>query len=380
MKTLGAIFIVAGTAIGGGMIAMPIASASVGFGYSSLIMIAIWAFMFLTSLITLEMNMPFKKGVSISYAAQRYLGKGGGIVSGVTIAFLFYALLAAYMTGGSSILCQIFSIQEYHALVLVILTFIFGGVICAQIKTVDIVNRFLVFVMIAFFLILIWNLIPHVQIPFLQYQTSNLSSHLPLMIPLFFTSFGFHGSIPTIINYIGPDRKKLRFIFFVGSVIPLIVYIIWEMVSLGVLSNEQFLNIKNAGIFTGAMSTIIKWPYFPSIVQSFSFLAVFTSFLGVGIGLFDFIEEHIKTSSRMITGLLTFTPPLLFALFYPEGFIIALCYAAIALSILAVIIPSVVVLKIKTWKMYQKIGLIAVFFVGIAIIIIDLFHINGEIK
>ncbi len=380
MKTLGAIFIVAGTSIGGGMIAMPIASANVGFKYSILTMITVWAFMFLASLILLEISMHFKKGVSVSYAAQKYLGNTGRVVSSITLGCLFYALLAAYMTGGASILCQIFSVQEYHEFVLVALMLIVSGIVCSRTKTVDLFNRVLVSLMIFCFGVLIWNFMPYVKISFLNHQPSDMSSQLLLMIPLFFTSFGFHGSIPTIINYIGPDRQKLRFIFFIGSLIPLAVYSVWEMVSLGVISSDQFLDIKNAPDFVNSISEIVEWSHFPLIFQGFSCLAILTSFLGVGIALFNFIEEQIKTSSKGIAGTLTFLPPLIFALFYPEGFIMALCYAAIALSLLAVIIPSLVALKMRTWKLYQKIGLSLFLFIGISIIVIDLIHIKGAMQ
>lgn len=380
MKTLGAIFIVAGTSIGGGMIAMPIASASIGFKYSIFIMMAIWAFMFLTSLIALEINLHFKKGVSVSYASAKYLGKIGTLISAGSLALLFYALLAAYMSGGASILSQTFFLKEHNSFIITALCIVFGGVICARAKAVDIVNRILVLLMIALFILLVLNLFPHIQLPLLAHTPSPSSMELSLVIPLFFTSFGFHGSIPTIVNYVGPNRAKLRLIFLIGSLIPLLVYIIWESVSLGVLSSDQLSNIQNAGDLTLLMSGIIKWPHFPLIVQGFSFLAIFTSFLGVGIGLFDFIEENIKSPSKTLIGFLTFAPPLAFSLFYPEAFITALCYAAIALSILAVIIPSLVALKMQTWKPHQKTGLYLVFLTGLAIIIMDLIHINGGIK
>lgn len=46
---------------------------------------------------------------------------------------------------------------------------------------------------------------------------------------------------------------------------------------------------------------------------------------------------------RTQTGLITFVPPLLFALYFPQGFIMALGYAAIALAVLAVLLPVALV-------------------------------------
>ncbi|MGL5799711.1 MAG: aromatic amino acid transport family protein, partial [Plesiomonas sp.] len=44
---------------------------------------------------------------------------------------------------------------------------------------------------------------------------------------------------------------------------------------------------------------------------------------------------------------LTFIPPVLFALFYPQGFILALGYAAIPLAILALLLPAAMVRKAR---------------------------------
>jgi tyrosine-specific transport protein len=48
---------------------------------------------------------------------------------------------------------------------------------------------------------------------------------------------------------------------------------------------------------------------------------------------------------RLQTGLLTFLPPLAFALFYPRGFVLALGYAGVALAVLALIIPSLLAMQ-----------------------------------
>ncbi len=372
-KTIGAIFIVAGTTIGGGMIGMPITSAHVGLKYSIFVMLLIWAFMLATSLITLEMNLYFKKGVSISYAAEKFLNKGGKILSTLTIGFLSYALLAAYMTGSAAILCESLGLQSGNKFIIIGLALILGGIICTRVKTVDLINRFLVIIMLGCFVFLIWYLIPSIDPKLLTIEPKNWIIDLPLLVPLFFTSFAFHGSIPTLVNYIGPDRAKLRFIFFAGLSIPLIIYIIWETICLGSIPGE-----KIGGNLDGLVSQLSKIIP-PMFIQGFSLCAILTSFLGVGIGLFDFMKENTKLSSKSYLGAITFIPPLLFALFYPQGFITALCYAAIALSLLAVIIPSFIVLKMNI-KTIPKFALILSILIGILIICLDIYHMTSSFK
>ncbi|MGL5726928.1 MAG: aromatic amino acid transport family protein, partial [Plesiomonas sp.] len=86
-------------------------------------------------------------------------------------------------------------------------------------------------------------------------------------------------------------------------------------------------------------------------VRIFADMALATSFLGVTLGMFDFLADAFRrsdnASGRLQTGLITFIPPLIFALFYPQGFVMALGYAAIALAILALLLPAAMVWKIR---------------------------------
>ncbi|WP_368872758.1 aromatic amino acid transport family protein, partial [Providencia vermicola] len=78
--------------------------------------------------------------------------------------------------------------------------------------------------------------------------------------------------------------------------------------------------------------------------------ALATSFLGVALGLFDYLADLFKRSNRLFgrlqTGVLTFLPPLLSALFF-SSFVQALTYAAVALSVLALIIPALLTLRVR---------------------------------
>ncbi|SUC05558.1 aromatic amino acid transporter [Pasteurella canis] len=61
--------------------------------------------------------------------------------------------------------------------------------------------------------------------------------------PIFFTSFGFHGSIPSLNHYLQGNVKALRFAILTGSTITLVFYIVWQFSTHGVLSQSHFLDI-----------------------------------------------------------------------------------------------------------------------------------------
>ena len=174
--------------------------------------------------------------------------------------------------------------------------------------------------------------------------------------PVFFTAFGFHGSIPSLNKYLGGNVNALRRSILVGSGITLGAYILWQLSTHGLLTQNDFLQIlQEDATLNGlvkATLAITGSSIIAGAVKLFSTLALVTSFLGVGLGLLECIEDLLKRSfnrsaGRITLGLLTFIPPLIFALFYPEGFILALGYAGQMFAFYAVVLPVSLVWKAR---------------------------------
>jgi tyrosine-specific transport protein len=388
-RTLGSIFIVAGTAIGAGMLAMPLAAAGVGFSVTFALLIILWLVMCYTALLLVEVYQYNDADDGLGTLAHRYLGTKGNLITGFAMLFLMYALVAAYISGGGEILSV--SMNDSLGIHLpsvsgpLLFTLIGGGIVCIGTHSVDLINRCLFCTKIVFLVMVLFLMLPHVQ-------NVNLTS-LPLeqglvisSIPLIFTSFGFHGSIPSIVKYMNGDVAKLRKIFIIGSGIPLLVYILWQLATLGSISSTTFVGIiaAESGL-NGLLQAVKEVVDTPSVIISlrvFAALALATSFLGVALGLFDYLADIFKrqdnAAGRLQTGLLTFLPPLVFALFYQKGFIIALGYAAIALSVLALLLPAL--LAMQTRKQHSEgyrvfggnFGLMLALCFGCAIILIQL--------
>ncbi len=384
-RTLGSIFIVAGTTIGAGMLAMPIAAAGNGFLVSLAMLLALWALMCYTALLLVEVYQHESYETGIGSVAQRYLGSGGKFITGFSMMFLMYALTAAYVSGAGEIITSnlksSFAVEMADWMGIVLFTVIGGGVVCFGTSSVDFINRILFTAKIIFLVIILALMMPHVEQQNLLAAPTEKVLILSA-IPVFFTSFGFHGSVPSIVKYMGGDVKKLRVIFIIGSAIPLIAYILWQIATLGSIGTTTFVGIlaENAGLngLLDAIKDVAQSGRTELVAQMFMSLALATSFLGVALGLFDFLADLFKrqdnAAGRIQTGLLTFGPPLVFALFYPKGFVMALGYAAIALSILALLLPSAMAFKSRTLnqRRYQvlggPIGLLIVFLCGIVVI------------
>ncbi|BBU96008.1 tyrosine transporter TyrP [Providencia rettgeri] len=388
-RTLGSVFIVAGTTIGAGMLAMPIAAAGNGFLVSLAMLLVLWALMCYTALLLVEVYQHESHETGIGSVAQRYLGSSGKFITGFSMMFLMYALTAAYVSGAGEIITSnlksSFAIEMADWMGIVVFTVIGGGVVCFGTSSVDFINRILFAAKIVFLVIILALMMPHVEQQNLLAAPTEKVLILSA-IPVFFTSFGFHGSVPSIVKYMGGDVKKLRVIFIIGSAIPLIAYILWQIATLGSIGTTTFVGIlaENAGLngLLDAIKDVAQSGKTELIAQMFMSLALATSFLGVALGLFDFLADLFKrqdnASGRLQTGLLTFGPPLVFALFYPKGFVMALGYAAIALSILALLLPSAMAFKSRTLnqRKYQVLGgglgLSLVFICGIIVIGVQL--------
>ena len=348
-----------------------------------------------TALLLLEVYQHVPADMGLGSLAARYLGRYGQWATGFCMLFLLYALTAAYISGAGELLAS--SLNQWldwtlpPAAGVLIFTAIGGTVVCIGTSLVDLFNRFLFSAKIIFLAIMLALLLPHIhQINLL---TLPLQQGLALSaIPVIFTSFGFHGSIPSIVSYLGGDIRKLRRVFIIGSFIPLVAYIFWQLATLGSIDSPAFtaLLAQNAGLngLLEAIREVVASSHVELAVHLFADLALATSFLGVALGLFDYLADLFQRQNsaggRLQSGLITFLPPLAFALFYPRGFVMALGYAGVALAVLALMLPSLLVMKSRQhhpdapWRVAGgSAALWLVLLCGIAIVVIQFAIVAG---
>lgn len=387
-KFLGSILIVAGTTIGGGMLAMPIISAAVGYRAIALILIAVWLIMCYTALLFVEIYQHTSIKEGFNTITNKYLGSWASLTTGICMMALMYALLAAYISGGGDVLTENLS-QWLHIKIppelgILIFALIFGGIVSLGTRIVDVFNKWIFIVKIIFLTIVLVLLVPQVQYVNLLSLPINKASLL-LVLPVIFTSFGFHVNIPSIVDYMDGNQRKLKRIVIIGSAIPLVIYLLWQLTVLGSIEQFAFLNIlENQSSIQGLLVAIRKMVELPIINISFNVFAVaalVTSFLGVSLGLFDYIADltvkHKQINKTFFVSLLTFVPPVTFALFYPEGFVLALGYAAIPLVFLVLFLPVFLIKRIYRIKnikftLRKKLILLIIICVGILLILLQI--------
>jgi tyrosine-specific transport protein len=352
LKLIGGILLIVGTSIGGGMLALPISATPGGLMSSSLLLLACWAVMTFCAFLILEINLRFPAGSNFISMAQGTLGKAGAWFAWLIYLLLFYCLLAAYSSSGADMLRHTIStflkIDSPAVLNTIVYAGVLGFFVYMGVKSVDYLNRlFMVTKFIAFF-ILVGSIATYIDpLKLGGGQPVLLVASLTIMI----TAFGYSPIIPSLRTYFNGDVAKLRMAILIGSLIPLLVYIIWNLVILGVVPRDGqhgLLPMLTSGTSTtdlpNALSYHLNNEWITILARIFGAMAIATSFLGVALSTSDFLADGLKMpkvgrGKLMILGA-TFIPPLAMSIFYPNAFIQGLRYAGICCTILLIIYPA----------------------------------------
>ncbi len=354
-KILGGILLVAGTTIGAGMLALPAVTGHAGFFPSILLFVFYWAFFAYTALLVLETTLWMDGNTNLTSMARRTTGKWGEVFTWVVYLFLLYSLSTAYLAGSSDIVLEFlnsfFKTSVPGWVGPIPLLCIFGFFVYRGARYVDGINRILMCGLMVTYAITIYFLAPHVDKELLFQKNWRF---LLISNSVIATSFGFHIIIPTLSSYMNYDVKKLFTAIVIGSCIPLVIYILWEWVSLGILPLEGDYGIIQGYRegYTGAhlLTGLLKNDSLTSVFRCFAFFAIVTSFLGVTISLHDFLADGFKIhntgSGKIKISLLTFLPIFVFMWINPRAFLTALEYAGgFGVMLLLGFLPALMVWK-----------------------------------
>lgn len=362
-KTIGGILLVTGTTIGAAMLALPVITGPAGFYPSLFLFVFYWALLTYSAFLLLEVTLWMEINTNIISMAKETLGRFGEACAWISYLFLLYALTTAYLSGGASIFSDfVFSLTGYlmpEWLLPVPLLIVFGYFVHRGAHSVDRINRLLMFGLACTYCIIMVVLFPHIDKKLLDHADYR---YLVISSSVIVTSFGFHIIIPTLSHYLQRDVKKLRTVLLIGSVIPLLVYIVWNAVALGIIPLAG-----KYGIFEGyhegrngihLLTGVLGSSTISTIARFFSFFAIITSFLGVSLSMTDFLSDGLKIEKKgrgeLLLSFITFFPPLIIMWFNPRAFLTALEWAgAFGVIILLVFLPALMVYKGRYSKNFK---------------------------
>lgn len=330
---ISAIFLVAGTCIGGGMLALPVATGISGFVPSTFMMTLCWLAMTASALLLLEVNLWMKEGAHVITMASTILGPIGKVVSWCVYLFISYASIVAYTAAGGSLVTNgaenILGLgvsKEWGCLFFIAF---FGSIIYLGNRIVGRVNTILFVAMVVAYFALVGTGISEVKGHLLKH------AHWPtsfLAIPLLLTTFSFQTMLPSLTPYLKRNAWALRWAIIGGTTLTFIVYLIWQWMVLGIVPvtgpNSLIKALEVGEPVTQFLREHVQSQWVSIIAEYFAFFALVTSFLGMALGLFDFLSDGLKIRNegkgKILLSLLIIIPTFIFAAYFERVFLLAL--------------------------------------------------------
>ena len=352
-KLLGGILLVVGTTIGAGMLALPVATAQLGFWWSIVLLLVGWAIMTASTFVFLEVILWMPKHANIISMAGATLGKMGQAVAWVVYLVLLYSILSAYVAGGGDLFHFLLTksgIPVSLPIASIIFTSLFGVIVYFGIRAVDYVNRGLMFGKMGTYALLVLLILPFISAGNLsQGEFSHLAS--PTGITVTTLAFSFLMIVPSLRTYFGDDVKALKKAIFIGTLIPLVCYIFWDMVIMGIIPLNGTMGLIAIGQSSSSnsellisLTSILQKDSVTLFAKFFTSICMATSFLSVSLSLSDFLADGFNVKKQGLgNGLvfgLTFLPPVIFVFCFPGAFLMGLNFAGICCFILMIMLPA----------------------------------------
>ncbi|HEX2579432.1 MAG TPA: aromatic amino acid transport family protein [Rhabdochlamydiaceae bacterium] len=357
---VGGTLLIAATTIGVGMLGLPVATGPGGFVPATFVYILTWFFMLCTGLLLLEVCTWMPAEANLITMTHRLLGPVGKAVCWVVYLFLFFTAMIAHVSGGGSTLVDIlnlsFGIAMPQSVAMVVYVLIFSPVVYMGTRSVDRFNLLMMTgVLITYVLFIVFSA-GRVDVDLLKY--ADWSKAWPAL-PVLFTAFTYQLIIPTLMTYMDRDVKKVRLSIILGSSIPLVVYLVWELLILGIIPVDTLVQAKARGeTAVMPLKELLQNPWVFKIGSCFAFLVLTTSYVALSLAFLDFVADGLKIEKKGIKKIVLcmgiFFPPMIIAMLYPDIFITALEYAGgISCALLFGLLPPVMVWVGRYLKKYE---------------------------
>ncbi|MGE6197188.1 aromatic amino acid transporter [Aeromonas media] len=352
-SVMGGACIIASVCVGAGMLGLPSAGAGAWTSWSSLAIILTMIIMTVSGWMLLEAFKPYELTASFNSVTKDLLGHKINIFNNLTVYFVGGILLYAYITSSGLILSGLLGINSQLASVLFVL--VFSCFVWHSTRAVDRISVVLIAFMVLSFVFGVSGLAANIDATMLFHSLTEELGQAPYalaMLPVALTSFGYHHSVASMRAYYGEEQKAKQAILG-GTLIALALYLLWLLSIFGNLPRNAFGPIIAKGgdvdVLLGALASVIESKRVSNAINLFSMAAILSSFIGVGLGVFDYLADLFKFDNsrqgRAKSWGVTFLPPLVFSLLFPFGFVVAIGYAGAAATVWACIIPALLAKK-----------------------------------
>ena len=359
-------FLVMGNVLGVGVLALPIKCGLCGFVPALISIVVVWAVMLISAwVIAYKINIEKSDSFDIPSFFGKFLGKSGKWVAIACNLILLYGVLVAYLGGISTMVFSLVrdsfpNLPISKPLITVVYFSILTTMILFGMEALRKGNMVVIAVIWITFFGLVLTGVSQFDVEKLNYTDWKL---MVVGLPVAVSAFHFHNIIPTVSRALKHDVTACRKAIFMGVFLGLLINLIWVTVVLGTMSENVSGLTKNSieeaywhGLpATVPMSEILKSRLFTIFATVFAVFSVTASYMANGAGLLGFIRDmtvtYLNKDSRVLVGCISFFPPLIIALVYPDIFLSALdIVGGVGETVLFAILPAFILIQMVRSK------------------------------
>ncbi|MDR1665699.1 MAG: hypothetical protein LBR62_01480 [Puniceicoccales bacterium] len=350
--------LVAGTAIGGGVLMLPVLVSRTGILWGLLANGLTAGMMSITAWF---MALDYLRNSGADSSHFGIYGENPWVRRGILsiYIFLYVALLVAYSTGISNVMAHLLADETSKKWIWMgIVWLILGGIVVAGPEWLQVHNSLLMGLLLFFCWRLLFPCFRHLRWENFSYSDGRFFGSL---FPIFICSYGFHVVIPTVCRSLNGCRRSIGLAIGCGSLLTLAVYTLFLVGSIGFLSRDVLGKAfeQNLPVTLPLGERLGQNMVFYG--TAISLFAMVTSFLGVGESFARFLSDNRYLPSVAWGRMLVLTIPLVGGLKVGALLLKSLSGAGIVCGILFGILPTVSWVQRQSRRTFRWFGFVLIF-------------------
>lgn len=370
-------FIVAGAAIGSGVLALPLVADAPGV-LNSLIFITITFVLAMTiALISVNVYSTYKThDINAATIAKEHFGTTGYTITTILNFLSMGSLAAAYVNVGGDLISHTilpaFGISLSPSTGMVIFFLIFMPAFIIGINAISRLNGVIFAVKFICLISAILIGSKFINMNELNFMPENIK-YIGTGASTFFCIWMMHMTIPLVLKINDWNIKKTKQALFLGLLIPAVAYISWLLLIFSLVPRVEILNIHTvAGLIHTALDNQTIPHIVGKLIEVFASITVLTAFFSIGFSLVAFVMDAFRLKDgykgRFIATVLSFSIPIAIAASLPEAFVMIYKQSNM-FQIGASLMPVAAALKLRSSnRVVVSLALIA----GLAIILMQI--------
>ncbi len=338
-----AVSILIGTTVGAGILGVPYVVAKSGFLAGIIEITTIGLMMLILNLYIGELALRTHGKHQLTGYAEKYLGRYGKTLMMAASIFGIYGALLAYIIGEGSALSAIFggSPGTYGLVFFVIV----AALVLIGLKAIERTELMIVFANVVILLFASLISLGKINITYLtEFHPTNL------LIPYGVILFSFLGTsaVAEMRQALEHNLKSFRKAIILGTVIPIIIYILFTTVVVGTVGLSNFETLSpNERIATVALGHYLSKPI-AILANLFAVFSMTTAFLVLALALKDMFNLDYKIGKGSAWALSVLVP---FGIYLYNAYISEVTTFIDVLGIIGAVTGGIVgiILVLATW-------------------------------